>query len=177
MPLQNWLPQVLSAVSPAGCTTWGTGTVDFAPGATSAGIEITTHRRCRGGAQGDRLTTPRVVKVIVSATLTRDPSKVGRLQLHSPLLLTTDTDDQRCGHSGVVDGRLAGAERSLFPFSSPSAFQVSPACATATLARRCIRGGKAARAACAPAASGRLAHHRVYGLGALYTAGRVSQDV
>lgn len=54
------------------------------------------HRRFRGGMQGDRVATPRLAKIVVSATMTRDPSKIGQLQLHSPLLLTVGASDQRC---------------------------------------------------------------------------------
>ena len=59
-------------------------------------LKINEERRFRGGAQGDRVATPRLVKLVVSATLTRDPSKIGRLELYSPILLTANAMDHRC---------------------------------------------------------------------------------
>eukprot|EP00884_Botryococcus_braunii_P013774 jgi/Botrbrau1/22398/Bobra.0091s0007.3 len=38
---------------------------------------------------------PRVVKVVVSATLTKDPSKIGRLELHWPRFLAVEGHDSR----------------------------------------------------------------------------------
>jgi ATP-dependent RNA helicase DDX51/DBP6 len=45
---------------------------------------------------GDRVATPRLVKLVLSATMTRDPSKVGMLQLHSPRLISVGSPDERC---------------------------------------------------------------------------------
>ena len=59
-------------------------------------------RRFRGGMLGDRVATPRLVKVVVSATVTRDPSKLEQLQLHSPLLLSATPSDERCAVCSCV---------------------------------------------------------------------------
>lgn len=87
---------MLAATAPAtvGSATWGlqAGSLPAVP----SQLEICEQRRFRGGAQGDRVATPRLVKLVVSATLTRDPSKIGRLELYSPILLTASATDQRC---------------------------------------------------------------------------------
>lgn len=69
---QEWLPQVLAAV--AHRTDGGGG-------------------GCSGGSWRRR-----VVKVLASATLTRDPSKIDRLALHCPRYIAVSAEDHRSGH-------------------------------------------------------------------------------
>lgn len=57
---------------------------------------VRARRRYLGGAQGERAPSPRLVKLIVSATMTRDPSKIGMLQLHSPQLVSVVAPELRC---------------------------------------------------------------------------------
>lgn len=52
-------------------------------------------RRFHGGTLGDRTASPRLVKLVVSATVTRDPSKLEQLQLHSPRLLSATPSEER----------------------------------------------------------------------------------
>ena len=93
--LQDWLPSVLTATTPVSVeAVWGMQATPLPP--MPVQLEISEQRRFRGGKQGDRVATPRLVKLVVSATLTRDPSKIGRLELFSPLLLTAGAKDQRC---------------------------------------------------------------------------------
>ena len=100
--LQDWLPSVLAATAPVSveASVWGMQAAPLLP--MPLQLEISERRRFRGGAQGDRVATPRLVKLVVSATLTRDPSKIGRLELFSPLLLTAGAKDQRCAALAVV---------------------------------------------------------------------------
>ena len=66
---QEWLPKVLSA---------------FKDGSI------------HGVATGSELNLqPRLVKIIVSATLTQDPAKLERLDLHYPRYITFATAEQR----------------------------------------------------------------------------------
>jgi hypothetical protein len=84
---QDWLAVVLAATAAAPRnSSWGSG---------CDGHDAAV-RRFRGGVLGDRVATPRLVKVVVSATVTRDPSKLEQLQLHSPLLLSATPSDERC---------------------------------------------------------------------------------
>ena len=46
----------------------------------------------------------RVVKVVVSATLTRDPSKVERLGLHCPRYIAMTSQDHRSAFRVLLDG-------------------------------------------------------------------------
>ena len=73
---QNWLPHVVEATARA-----PPGSAD--PSAGRVGL---------AGACASR-----VVKVVASATLTRDPSKIERLALHCPRYLALSTADHRCG--------------------------------------------------------------------------------
>ena len=95
---QDWLPHVLAATSPSAQASlpWGVQPAAEALTLGAAAPLISAQRLCRGGLQGDRAVTPRTVKLVVSATLTRDPSKIGRLELYAPLLLTAAQDEQRC---------------------------------------------------------------------------------
>lgn len=69
---QNWLPHVVEATARAPPSSAGPS----APAGACAS---------------------RVVKVVASATLTRDPSKIERLALHCPRYLALSTADHRCG--------------------------------------------------------------------------------
>ena len=86
---------MLAATAPVSvdAAAWGMQATPLLPVPTQ--LDISERRRFRGGAQGDRVVTPRLVKLVVSATLTRDPSKIRRLELFSPLLLTAGAKDQR----------------------------------------------------------------------------------
>ncbi|CAI0544812.1 unnamed protein product, partial [Linum tenue] len=82
---QSWLPTVLNLTrsdeeGPVPCIN------SFLP---SAFGPLKTIRRCgvEKGFKGKPY--PRLVKLVLSATLTRDPSKLAQLDLHHPLLLTT----------------------------------------------------------------------------------------
>lgn len=47
--------------------------------------------------QRELVASGRVVKVVASATLTRDPAKIARLGLHCPRYLALTSADHRCG--------------------------------------------------------------------------------
>ena len=81
-----------TAAAPRNASCWGSGRDGHA-------VAV---RRFRGGMLGDRVATPRLVKVVVSATVTRDPSKLEQLQLHSPLLLSATPSDERCAVCSCV---------------------------------------------------------------------------
>lgn len=82
---QSWLPTVLQLTQ--------TDNGALLPGAhpliTSSFGSLRTIRRCgvERGFKGKPF--PRLVKMVLSATLTQDPSKLSQLDLHHPLLLTT----------------------------------------------------------------------------------------
>jgi len=77
---QEWLPQVLAAIAHrAACAAAAVGS-----GGGSGG----------GGAGGGGWRRP-VVKIVASATLTRDPSKIERLALHCPRYIAVSAEDHR----------------------------------------------------------------------------------
>jgi hypothetical protein len=166
---QDWLPLVLKAIAPGAAAKlpWGAHAAGLPlPSAASGALEISAQRRCRGGVQGDRAATPRTVKIIVSATLTRDPSKIGRLQLHSPVLLTSSEDDQRC-----VAARFACWRQRSSPLTSDDCqllSQLPTGAAAAPMAGGGARGGEAAHAACAAAAARWPADNCLHWLGVFY---------
>jgi len=84
---QDWLSIVLEATAPEPreLRCWGI---------PRNGRDLPA-RRFHGGMFGDRVATPRLVKLVVSATMTRDPSKLEQLQLHSPCLLSATPSDER----------------------------------------------------------------------------------
>lgn len=88
---QYWLPTVLSKVQSHGCVevgaTWNPLSATLGP--------ITTLRRAglERGFKGK--VYPRVMKMILSATLTRDPSKLSQLALHQPLFLASSSAEKR----------------------------------------------------------------------------------
>lgn len=85
---QNWLPVVLRATAPEprlGSPQWGAAPLPSHP-------EVRAVRRFPGGATGSRVCSPRLMKLCLSATLTRDPTKLAQLCLHAPRLLTTTED-------------------------------------------------------------------------------------
>ena len=134
---QDWLPHVLAATSPSAQASlpWGVQPAAEALTLGAAAPLIAAQRRCRGGLQGDRAVTPRTVKLVVSATLTRDPSKIGRLELYAPLLLTAAQDEQRCVRRTPRRKCLracAHTRRAWF-------VQVSACAAAAPMARGCAR--------------------------------------
>lgn len=51
---------------------------------------------CHLGCQTRSVFKRRAVKVVASATLTRDPSKLERLGLHCPRYVAVSADDHRC---------------------------------------------------------------------------------
>ena len=50
---------------------------------------------CHAGGQARSAFKRRAVKVVASATLTRDPSKLERLGLHCPRYVAVSADDHR----------------------------------------------------------------------------------
>jgi ATP-dependent RNA helicase DDX51/DBP6 len=80
---QEWLPQVLARLAGSGSSSSGQA----------------------GGGQAGR----RVVKLVVSATLTRDPAKLERLQLHCPRYISMSAVDHRCARcwDACAAGRAA----------------------------------------------------------------------
>ncbi|GAQ80742.1 Putative DEAD-like helicases superfamily protein [Klebsormidium nitens] len=74
---QDWLPIVLAAAS-----------------APSNQGDVSTIRRPML-ERGIRTPAPRVVKLVLSATLTRDPAKIQQLQLHRPHYIATSASDHR----------------------------------------------------------------------------------
>ena len=88
---QGWLPSVLGALEGSGGGGWEEGQGQWAQaGGAGAGAawvlqEQQQAQRRRGEA--------RVVKFVVSATLTRDPSKIDRLQLHCPRYVATSAGE------------------------------------------------------------------------------------
>lgn len=78
---QEWLPQVLAAITHrAACAA-----ADAGSGGGGIG---------GGGAGGGGWRRP-VVKIVASATLTRDPSKIERLALHCPRYIAVSAEDHR----------------------------------------------------------------------------------
>ncbi|KAG1663277.1 hypothetical protein FOA52_006318 [Chlamydomonas sp. UWO 241] len=81
---QEWLPRVLAEL----------------PGSCSGSLAVGAAAEQLPGSCGQRhgqlpFGTQRVVKLVVSATLTRDPSKLARLQLHCPRYIAANADDHR----------------------------------------------------------------------------------
>lgn len=72
---QGWLQKLLSVVSPTSSRSHNRATT------TNLAVNATTDKR--------------LIKFIVSATLTRDPSKLERLQLHSPRYVAMTAEDHR----------------------------------------------------------------------------------
>jgi ATP-dependent RNA helicase DDX51/DBP6 len=88
---QYWLPNVLSTAQSnhhenRGAT-WSSVSARLGP--------ITTFRRDVLGRGFKTKTDPRVMKMILSATLTRDPSKLSQLALHQPLFLASTGAEKR----------------------------------------------------------------------------------
>eukprot|EP00897_Mesotaenium_endlicherianum_P006212 jgi/Mesen1/5619/ME000282S04781 len=87
---QDWLPTVLAAAN-AGCDKWQKGDASVP---RPFGPICTVRRECKeAGLRG--VLTPRLVKLLLSATLTRDPAKIMRLQLHHPLYIASSATDHR----------------------------------------------------------------------------------
>ncbi|XP_057874002.2 DEAD-box ATP-dependent RNA helicase 1 isoform X2 [Cryptomeria japonica] len=101
---QDWLPNVLSA-------TKSNGHRDIR---TSLG-SITTLRRA-GVERGFKdKTYPRVMKMILSATLTRDPSKLAQLALHQPLFLSLSSAKKRYILPEQLENYIVTCESKLKP--------------------------------------------------------------
>ncbi|KAL6500682.1 DEAD-box ATP-dependent RNA helicase 1 [Orobanche hederae] len=82
---QSWLPTVLQlAYSPN--PNLSSSADDFIP-PTFGSLKTIRHFGIERGFKGKP--HPRLVKMVLSATLTRDPSKLAQLDLHRPLFLTT----------------------------------------------------------------------------------------
>lgn len=95
---QEWLPSVVSELSQPShwSHAWQAAAAAAAPAATGAHPTATSHlllpssaglQGLGSGAARMPFGVPRTVKLIVSATLTRDPSKLQRLDLHCPRLV------------------------------------------------------------------------------------------
>lgn len=82
---QSWLPTVLKLTCPYD-ESLVPGVNNFLPCASGS---LKTIRRCgvERGFKGKSY--PRLAKMVLSATLTQDPSKLAQLNLHHPLFLTT----------------------------------------------------------------------------------------
>lgn len=82
---QSWLPTVLKLTRPYN-ESLVPGVNNFLPCASGS---LKTIRRCgvERGFKGKSY--PRLAKMVLSATLTQDPSKLAQLNLHHPLFLTT----------------------------------------------------------------------------------------
>lgn len=82
---QSWLPTVLQLTHSSDESFYPHAS-NFLPFSFNS---LKTRRRCgfERGFKGKP--SPRLVKMVVSATLTRDPSKLAQLDLHHPLFLTT----------------------------------------------------------------------------------------
>lgn len=82
---QSWLPTVLKLTRPYD-ESLVPGVNNFLPCASGS---LKTIRRCgvERGFKGKSY--PRLAKMVLSATLTQDPSKLAQLNLHHPLFLTT----------------------------------------------------------------------------------------
>uniref|UniRef100_A0A6M2EP31 ATP-dependent RNA helicase n=1 Tax=Populus davidiana TaxID=266767 RepID=A0A6M2EP31_9ROSI len=82
---QSWLPTVLKLTCPYDESLMP-GVNNFLPYASGS---LKTIRRC-GVERGFKSKSyPRLAKMVLSATLTQDPSKLAQLNLHHPLFLTT----------------------------------------------------------------------------------------
>ena len=89
---------MLSATAPVprNASLWGSARAE------ELGACISTRRRFLGGMQGNRIATPRLVKLVLSATMTRDPTRVGQLMLHAPRLISLGDPEERCAASAVL---------------------------------------------------------------------------
>lgn len=90
---QDWLPLVLAA----------TGGAAQAPGAAAHGLlgapafAPPSQLRTWRGTPGSRIAPEgRLCKLVVSATLSRDPAKMSRLEIHSPVYFVAGETGQRC---------------------------------------------------------------------------------
>eukprot|EP00850_Spirogloea_muscicola_P011401 SM000070S21367 [mRNA] locus=s70:635755:638960:- [translate_table: standard] len=86
---QEWLPRVLAAAGDSQLHQ------DWPPRSLSSlGVIRTVRRWCleRGQRGGRR---PRLTKLVLSATLTQDPAKFARLDLHKPLYITASAAERR----------------------------------------------------------------------------------
>ncbi|GAA0164526.1 RNA helicase [Lithospermum erythrorhizon] len=82
---QSWLPTVLQLTRPCSDTNF-----PLCENLTSLGFgSLKTIRRFGVERGFNGKSCPRLVKLVLSATLTQDPSKLAQLDLHHPLLLTT----------------------------------------------------------------------------------------
>jgi len=72
---------------------------DWLPFVTAA-TEPPREPHSQGGSWGS-LDRQRVIKIIASATLTRDPSKIDRLALHCPRYIALGAADHRCFYPSV----------------------------------------------------------------------------
>ncbi|KAG9157362.1 hypothetical protein Leryth_005014 [Lithospermum erythrorhizon] len=82
---QSWLPTVLQLTRPCSDTNF-----PLCENLTSLGFgSLKTIRRFGVERGFNGKSCPRLVKMVLSATLTQDPSKLAQLDLHHPMLLTT----------------------------------------------------------------------------------------
>jgi ATP-dependent RNA helicase DDX51/DBP6 len=86
---QEWLPHVLACLAGSSGAAAGTAAAGTATSSTAAGTTADT--AAAGASPGSR----RVVKLVVSATLTRDPAKLERLQLVCPRYIAMSAVDHR----------------------------------------------------------------------------------
>ncbi|KAL9236020.1 hypothetical protein vseg_010734 [Gypsophila vaccaria] len=82
---QSWLPSVLKLVQSSD----GVSASPVNPFSTDFCGSFRTIRRVEVERYFNGKAYPRLVKMVLSATVTRDPSKLAQLELHHPLFLTT----------------------------------------------------------------------------------------
>ncbi|KAL3693533.1 hypothetical protein R1sor_007184 [Riccia sorocarpa] len=85
---QEWLPNVLAAAVPNPPSSGrGLSSRNYVPGM------VRTFRRCLHRGRGPAV--PRLMKMVLSATLTRDPAKIGQLDLYRPIYVAPGTVGSR----------------------------------------------------------------------------------
>ncbi|KAI3430318.1 hypothetical protein D9Q98_004914 [Chlorella vulgaris] len=87
---QGWLPKVMAALQGSGSCGGGADTPAETPAAVLAAAAVLPLEQQQGRALGHR-----VVKLVVSATLTHDPSKIDRLGLYCPRYIAMSAVDHR----------------------------------------------------------------------------------
>lgn len=96
---QDWLPLVLAAAAGGGPQAAG-GARGLGATLGAPAFAPPPRLRTRRGLTGSRVAPEgRLCKLVVSATLSRDPAKMGRLELHSPVYFVAGETGQRCASS------------------------------------------------------------------------------
>jgi ATP-dependent RNA helicase DDX51/DBP6 len=101
---QGWLPKVMAALQGSGSCGSGADTPAETPAAVLAAAAVLPGEQQQGRALGHR-----VVKLVVSATLTHDPSKIDRLGLYCPRYIATSAGAWHASCCGVQQGCVSTA--------------------------------------------------------------------